>query len=374
MSELRALLTNEAKTAEVWKNSASGFLAQGKTAAAILATARAVGQGIPKASLELLIPPSTAKNTQVFDAKVKAMKSRDESPEKIVQYLLDGVLSGGDASYLLRSMAQTLDQAYQSTVALDLIRASLAIMPKDHQWYADTHALVLMSLGRFDEAKKVIDKLAKIDRMQAKWLRAYLVGLTAPFEFWPMQVYGENDPDPEAETSPLELGQAKSAIETSANRIGALREPLAKHGTKLPKIQISGRGKSDDYSFSDKVGSLPNLLWETRKEWARLCWMLAGIGMSTLQMPKKIQKPHESLEFIDTVYSVRFNVVSQLDAGKKPKLKDDLDRDAMKAEWCGLPLGEFTSPLTKIYLDEMSAVLAAIRWARGIIGSPFEDQ
>lgn len=381
-SRIEDVLVNEAHDAAHWIAQASAL----DGGPALVAAVRAVGRGASRevadrilAKLPRLAEAASKERTQQVNAVIHNIKRFGGGADKVANAALEAIADGAEPSYLLRAIAQALDQTYASIAALDVIRGAIAIAPPDRGWYEDTHALVLMSLARFDEATAAIGRLSSIESGQAAWLGAYVTALQQPFTHWYARWF--EDPADDATPTKRELPAVHEALRAIASRIAAYRAALVVHvgdAPWLPDVRAFAPGEpDDDFDLDDNEGSVPNTLAELRKEWTRLVWLLLAVGERTLVMPEKIAAPPHPLDFIDTILSVRFNLLVDRSEGKPFAPTDQLDEQAGEVRWggpTGMMLKELVPHLAELALGELSCALAAIRWANGAIDDVFEDQ
>lgn len=297
--------------------------------------------------------------------------------DKIASLALDYIAKGADPTYLLRSIAQTLDQLYESRAALDIIRGTMAVAPSDRGWYEDTHVLVLISLARFDEAKAAVEKLAKIDETQAAWLRTYVNALTQPFEQWNKNMLAK--PDDDGSTTTRSLDEVQGAVRSIAARIETCRAALVDcvgDAAWLPDLAPLDpkRADGDDFDIDDVRGSVPNLLIAMRREWARLCYVLAMAGESAIRLPTEIKPAPRPYDFVDTMLSVRFNLLVDRKNDEPFQPQDKLDEQMGASKWGETTLSALAPHMANVWLEEHARSLAAVRWMAGSIDSVFEDQ
>lgn len=379
---IEGVLVNEAHDAAHWIAQASAR----DGGPALVAAVRAVGRGADRAvadrllaKLPRLAEAASKERTQHANAVIHNIKRFGGGADKVANAALEAIADGAEPSYLLRAIAQTLDQTYASVAALDVIRGALAIAPPDRGWYEDTHALVLMSLARFDEATAAIARLATIDPDQAAWLGAYATALQQPFTHWYAAWFGE--PAEDAKPTQRALPEVQRALRAIASRIAAYRAALVVHVGEapwLPDVRAFAPGKpDDDFDLDDNEGSVPNTLGELRKEWMRLVWLLLAVGERTVAMPEQIALPPEPFDYIDTILSVRFNLLVDRSEGKPFAPADELDEQAGKVRWggpTGAMLKDLVPHLADLALGELGCALAAVRWASGAIDDVFADQ
>ncbi len=234
-ADFQLVVQDAPRGAVEWLRLAGRLADRGSVGAAIVAAARAAGTGGSSDPVRSLIGAHAAtldeqerkERTWYVRERAEKLKKANADPDRIVALLTQALLDGGDPSYLLRAVAQTLDQVYSSRAALEVVRGAMALDP-DRAWYEDTHALVLISLARWSEAAAAVERLATVDSGQAAWIHAYLGALTQPFDFWPAD-------DPAAEVTPADndpppartRDEIAAAIRTAAGRVATVRTAIA---------------------------------------------------------------------------------------------------------------------------------------------------
>jgi hypothetical protein len=348
--------------------------ADGRPGAAILAATRAAGRTADAGPLSQLVAEhavrldEAARKDHTWEVRelVDKLKRMNADPERIVAVLLQAVLDGGEASYLLRAVAQTVDSVHTGQSALDVIRGAIALDPSK-LFYEDTHALVLMSLTRWDEASAAIERLAAGDPGQAAWLRTYLGMLTEPFGFWPAtdratDIELADDDPPSARTGEMLAEAVRIAagrVETVSDALAALVGPVAWRPV-LSDVPDADPG-DDDIDVSGIGESVPNLIAALRLEWTRLVWLCYSSGLDRVGMPVD-PAPRRPLGVVDTLLTVRYNLLCGVADGETPEIDQPLDREMAPSTWAGTPVMELAPHLANVALDEHVAALAAVRW------------
>ncbi len=385
VDDMVPLVADRSRQHAQWQRAADDLANDGKAGAAIMAAVRAAGAGGSPDTLRGLISKHATEietwKREDFNRQsalvVDAVKRLGPDCAAVAWALMDGLLAGGDPGYHFWVLAQTLDQFQARTAALDVIRGAIALDP-DRGWYQDTHALVLMSLGRWDEAGQAVDRLAAYDVGKAAWLRTYLGALTTRFDFWPAV-------DPATE---LHLGgyiprpartpaEAADAIRTAAGRVDAVREALVQQVGEVSWLPDSGlvagaEVGSDPIDWGLADASLPNLLLLLRREWSRLTWLCYAAGLDEITLPEEGELTGRPLELVGALLTVRGLALRDIAGLGTPNADDLAGRQMAKSTWGGTPILELAPHLARIAIAEQLAALAAVRWMfKADAGWPF---
>jgi hypothetical protein len=387
--DLLAVLRNEERAASAWAGQAERLLASERLGAALLAEARAVGAGASPERLRGWLRDKAVQEAgateEALAAVAKMKRFDDEETSKLVARLLDGLARGGEAPSLLAAVADTLREAGERYPALDLARAALALLGEGEA--AEGVALgaslfaSLVELGRFDDARAALDAYVAPDATRAASLRTTLTALTHPFDFRAAQ-YLEGEAEDDAELSPRSLGEAQAGVTSIARRAAIVRAAivaLVGERSWLPDVAPLLAGGAtllpdDDFDAEAPSESLPDLVFELRKEWARLSWAIAALGGTTLAVPGAVVKPRCAMDFVDTFTAARYDLLCDVVEGKAPEAHDELERRLLASTFAGTPLGELDPALAQRWLEETEAALAGLRWAMGRTATPWSPE
>jgi hypothetical protein len=390
--DLEPVLRDEARAAAAWARQAEQLLAKGKHGPALLAEARAVGEGV--AAERLLAwskehgKPEQNATDEALAAVAKMRRFDDVATEKMIARLIDGLLRGGDVGRLLGAASDVLHEAGVRNAALDLVRAAIAVSTEAHleervELGASLFA-ALVELGRFDDARAAVDDLHALDAKRAASLRTMLAALTHPFDFRAAQ-YLESEPDDDAVTAPLSLADAQAGLRSIVRRAAIVRAGIVElvgEAAWLPTVApLLERGGGDARLLPDDAfdvtalgESLPELVFALRKEWARLSWAIAALGGTSLAMPTAIVRPRCAMDFVDTFTAARYDLLCDVVEGKAPEARDELEKRLLASTFAGTPLVALEPAVAQVWLEETEAALAGLRWAMGRVATPWSAE
>ncbi len=239
-------------------------------------------------------------------------------------------------------------------------------------------ASILMGLGRFNDARVCVESVRVHDPAQGRSLQTYLSALTHPFDFR-AAAYLEGDADDEAELSPLTVETAQSGIRSIAARLAMIRSAVvAKVGEPswlpavAPLLATPAPLLASDYDSESVPDTLPELIFELRREWNRLSWALAALGATSIAMPTSVDKPRCTMAFVDEFTAARYDLLCDVAEGKEPSAEDPLDAQLLASTWGGTKLADLEPYLAQLWLDETEAALAGLRWAMGKVPTPWD--
>lgn len=385
-NDTHALLRNEERAASAWAAQADGLVGRELVGAALLAEARAVGAGAAPDRLRTWVGEEHTKATGVTTssprvtneavAAISKMRRFGHADmDKMVARLADALREGADVGIVLGTIAETLHEAGSSLAALDFLRAGI-LVADDRGPLASMLALILLDTGRFEAARTAIDHVT--DAALSASLKTRVEALAHPFDFRAAS-YLDGEPDVDAEISPLSLAEAQAGIRSIGRRVGIVRAAIVARIGEAPwlpdvALLVDGFGHllADDYDAGDLSNKVPALVFELRKEWARLCWAIAALGGTAPVMPTEIARPRCAMDFVDAFTTARYNLLCDVAEGKEPSPQDELDKQTLTSTFAGTPLVALDQELATIWLDETEAALSGLRWAMGRVKTPWE--
>ena len=304
-------LVNEHRSADGWRETAAKLLDGGRRGEALVAWARAAAAAGDAGPLRDALGTRVVRAGEAAQALAEEA-SEDDPPASLVNALL----RGADAAAVLRSLAVWLDRDQRSHAALDLVDASLLVAPArgDYQF---TKALVLMSLGRPQEAQAAIDRLRDAEPGQSEFLQSYIDALFPTFDFWPASVTPETRYDDLPEAPAQSLKAIRAVVERYATRIGYLRRWIQARGVAaetlppdlgalLPdgpvelaawRFEVPDPDDADEPLVVDvdetvgDPGDVPSAMRTLRGDWAALCWLCWSLGQEAVAWPDAIEPP-----------------------------------------------------------------------------------
>ena len=393
--DLLPVLRNDERPAAAWAAQAEALFAKKLVGAALLAETRAVANGASPTRLRgwLADTASVVDAERAFAIAEAAIESnermkrfRDTETEKLVAKLLEGILEGGDAAMLLAASAEAAHEMDDAHTALDLASGAAALaneLAGDGPSRGAAVALaakasIQMGLGRFDDARVSVEAVRVHDAQQGRSLKTYLSALTHPFDFR-ATAYLEGDRDDDAELSPLTLEAAQSGVRSIAARVALIRSAIvAKVGEPrwlpnvAPLVATSAPLLASDYDADSLPDTLPELIFELRREWSRLSWALAALGATSVATPTEVVKPRCTMAFVDEFTAARYDLLCDIVEAKTPTADDPLDAELLASTWGGTKLADLEPYLAQLWLDETEAALAGLRWAMGKVPTPWD--
>jgi thioredoxin len=307
------VLANVAKSGAQWRALGKELFGQKKPGEALLACARAAAtERSVKALDELLrrVPlPRTPETAQAV-----ARNTLSGAGESYAA-LADTLLLGGDPRLLLRQLAVLMDQRSRPRAALDFINAAILLKPEEHRGLLFTRALVLLSLGLPEHARRDADDLTRDDPKSAGFLKEYVRLLFPTFDFWPARVSPETSYDGLPEKPAQSLEAITRVARKYALRLTQYRAAMCARftpGAPLPwlppelsalaqgaQLEASTLERDDeeaeevliDETLSLEHVELPDLLRGARADWNALCWLCWACGEKAVQVPKKVTPP-----------------------------------------------------------------------------------
>jgi hypothetical protein len=190
--------------------------------------------------------------------------------------------------------------------------------------------------------------------------------------------------DPATDTRPItrSIGKVRAAIAACAGRVAVLRDALVDYlgevawlPTAATLAALGPTRPTDDHDAPAPPSGVVNSILELRVEWTRLGYLLVAAGHGELSLPTALAPPPESLDYLDTMLSIRVGLLVAITAGEDPTIHDELDAQMAGSRWGGeqgTRLAKLAPQLAALWLDEHHAALAALRWARHALASPFD--
>jgi hypothetical protein len=379
------VFADQQRPPEAWSDLADTLAAEGQTAQAVCAAARAAAG---RQSVEDLIAFIARHIVALQPAEATALAEQAAAAEiEPASALLSALVAGGDPAMILRSLATA--QRESPRAGCDFVEAALLLAP-DRPMSFLTRALLRLELG--DERGALADaaRLQSVSEESAKFVRDYARLLLPEWGFWPAR---ERHPA----AGPLEgfpegpeqsLAAVRRTVQVYATRLQLLRAAVIERregrtprwappdlSALLPAGPLELRRYSDTITDETDDGSetitveidetldtsgagLPPLMRVARSQWAALTWLCWSCGLDRVALPERLAPPPE------------FPVAAGASIGRFFRAQDVLATGGLRSQtagvpgftWQGMDIDEMPKPFVQLAMEEYFELRALFLW------------
>jgi hypothetical protein len=410
-------LADVARAGEEWEQQARALEAAGRPGEALLAAARAAAVAGDVAFLRSrharLAPALTGEAARDLAADAVKRAGGRRGP------LVSALARGGDVPALLRALASVPGAAER--VALALVDAALLMAPDRHECRT-TRALILLQLGRPDDARADAAALPADWGESRAFIETYARIIFPEFAFWPAttDIRTQLTDVPPAPEQPLET--LREQAQKYATRLRALRGAVAQKlgvtdgGPERPPPWLppdllallpDGPAPLDAWEFEEIVidddgpheegsggaeaaaaqpavvtvderlelgdpgtATIPALMRAARREWNALCWLCWSAGLDRVALPDAVRPPpafgHAAAMSVERLWRCRDKLST---AGLRA-----LTQHVPGFTWEGIEIDDLPPVLVEIARDEHLELRALFFWLCDAgVQSPWQD-
>jgi antitoxin component YwqK of YwqJK toxin-antitoxin module len=380
------VFADQQRPPEAWSELAEALAADGQTAQAVCAAARAAAGRqnaedliafIARHIVALVPAESTARAEQAAAAEIEPASA-----------LLTALVAGGDPAMVLRALATA--QRDSPRAGCDFVEAALLLAPDRPMSYL-TRALLRLELG--DERGALADaaRLQPVSEESARFVRDYARLLLPEWGFQPAREppgspQGPLEGFPEAPEQPL--AAVRHTIQVYATRLRLLRAAVIERlggrpprwappdlsallpagPVELRRYSASITDETDDGAETVTVeidetldpvaAGLPALMRVARAQWAALTWLCWSCGLDQVVLPERLAPPPE------------FPVAAGAAIGRFFRAQDVLATGGLRSRtagvpgfsWQGMEIDDMPRPFVQLAMEEYFELRALFLW------------
>ncbi len=379
------VFADQQRPPDEWSRMADALAAEGQTAQAVCAAARAAAG---RQNVEDLVSFIARHVVALVPAEATALAEQAAAAEaEPVPALLSALVAGGDPAMILRALATA--QRESPRAGCDFVEAALLLAPDRPMSYL-TRALLRLELG--DERGALADaaRLQPVSEESARFVRDYARLLLPEWGFWPARdrptEQGPVEGFPDAPEQPLDA--IRRTVQVYATRLQLLRAAvIERRGGRLPRWappdlaallpdgpvelrrysdSITDQTEEGDETVSVEIdetldtsgAGLPALMRVARSQWAALAWLCWSCGLPSVALPQRLDPPPE------------FPVAAGAAIGRFFRAQDVLVTGGLRSQtagvpgfsWQGMEIDEMPKPFVQLAVEEYFELRALFLW------------